>query len=89
MIEILTDYLIKRRLRKQHIPIIEGSEDEPSLEFRRVLNTLRENKVMVVTQPDGIYIRLAGTESKGQSFSNTFVKVKAFSKTYSGQFMKI
>ena len=52
----------------------------PNLVFTRVLNTLRENKVMVSTREDGIYIRLAGDEDKGESFSKTFVRVKKILK---------
>jgi hypothetical protein len=82
MIEALTDYLIKRRLKQDKLDVISipGSPDEPHLVFRRVLNTLRANKVMVITKADGVYIRLAGNESKGESFSKNFVRVKEFKK---------
>ena len=80
MIEALTDYLIKRRLKRDKLDVISipGKPDAPNLVFTRVLNTLRENKVMVSTREDGIYIRLAGDEYKGESFSKTFVRVKKF-----------
>ncbi len=42
------------------------------------LNTLRENKIMVVTKSDGVYIRMAGNVNKGECFSDTFAKVKSF-----------
>ena len=59
MIEKLTDWLIKRRMKQLHIPVVIGSAT-PRDEFKRVLNTLRENKIMVDTREDGIYIRMAG-----------------------------
>jgi len=43
--------------------------------FKRVLETLKNNKSMVKAREDGIYIRLAGTESKGEAFSLDWVKV--------------
>ena len=87
MIEWLTDYLIKRRLKKEHITVPAYSSNSIDNfnydnfrrnEFKRVLNTLRENKVMVCTRRDGIYIRLAGNEDKGQCFSLKWAKVKSF-----------
>jgi hypothetical protein len=77
MIEKITNWFIRRDLRKRHIHV-NPSDKTQSAEFRRVLNTLRENKIMVVTKDDGIYIRLAGDQNKGQSFSSEFVKVKSF-----------
>lgn len=77
MFEKITDWLIKRRKKQLHIPIVVGSAS-PETEFKRVLNTLRENKVMVQTKDDGIYIRMAGDESKGECFSKDFVRVKKF-----------
>ena len=35
---------------------------------------------MLFTKVDGIYIRLAGTESKGECYSEEIVKVKSFNK---------
>lgn len=75
MIEKLTDWLIKRRMDKLHIPVIGNT---PSDEFKRVLNTLRENNIMVDTREDGIYIRMAGSESKGECFTYEWAKVKSF-----------
>lgn len=77
MIEKLTDWLIKRRMKQLHIPVVMGSVS-PEDEFKRVLNTLRENKVMVQTREDGIYIRMAGREEKGECFTYEWVKVKSF-----------
>lgn len=77
MFEKIAQWFIKRDLRNRHIHV-DPTDKTPNAEFRRVLNTLRENKVMVDTREDGIYIRLAGYEHKGQSFSTEFVKVKSF-----------
>lgn len=77
MIEKLTDWLIKRRKKQLHIPVVMGSAS-PEDEFKRDLNTLRENKVMVQTREDGIYIRMAGREEKGECFTYEWAKVKSF-----------
>ena len=77
MIEKLTAWLIKRRMKQLHIPVVMGSVS-PEDEFKRVLNTLRENKVMVQTREDGIYIRMAGREEKGECFTYEWAKVKSF-----------
>lgn len=53
---------------------------ENRTDFEKVLATLRENKVMVVTKDDGIYIRLAGNEGLGEAFSETFVNAYLFKK---------
>ena len=50
----------------------------PEDEFKRVLNTLRENKVMVQTREDGVYIRMVGREEKGECFTYEWPKVKSF-----------
>ena len=77
MFEKLIDFLIERRLKQSHIPVVFGSS-KPSDEFKRVLNTLRENKVIVQTREDGIYIRMGGDETKGECFSYEWAKVKSF-----------
>lgn len=46
--------------------------------FKAVLQTLKHNKVMVKTEADGIYVRMAGNESKGESFSLEWGKVVSF-----------
>jgi len=46
--------------------------------FKAVLQTLKNNKVMVKTEADGIYIRMAGNESNGESFSLEWGKVVSF-----------
>lgn len=70
----LEKYFIKRNLKRRMI-VIKGTG--PEIEFRKVLNTLRENKVMVESRKDGIYIRLAGG---GENMINSdyFVKVVDF-----------
>lgn len=75
MIEKIVDLLIERRIKQKHIHVTGNS---PSSEFKRVLNTLRSNKIMVKTKGDGIYIRMAGDVSKGECFSEEFVRVKKF-----------
>lgn len=77
MIEKITNWIIRRELKKRHIHV-DPADKSHEAEFRRVLNTLRENRVMVITKDDGVYIRLAGSEHKGQSFSTEFVKVVSF-----------
>jgi hypothetical protein len=67
--------LIKRRNKQLHIPVVIGSTSDSELQFRRVLNTLRENKIMVITKKDGIYIRLVGDVNKGECWMDNFVKV--------------
>lgn len=76
MIDFLTEYFHKRWLRKNHINV--GNGNLPENEYRRVLNTLRENKIFVSTKQDGIYIRLGGNINKGETNSPDFVKVKSF-----------
>lgn len=80
MIEALTDYLIKRRMKKNKLEVVStpGVPDEPKEAFKRVLNTLRENKVMVLTKDDGIYVRMAGDVNKGECFSLEMAKVVSF-----------
>lgn len=77
MIEKLTNWLIKRHLKKRHIKV-SSHDSTPTAEFRRVLNTLRENNVMVETREDGIYIRLAGSRNNGESFSKEWVRAFSF-----------
>ena len=76
MFKKFADWLIQRRKKQLHIPVVVGSTS-PEDEFRRVLNALRENKVMVKIMEDGIYIRMAGDVNKGECFSLEWVKVKS------------
>lgn len=78
MLNKFIDWLIKRRQKQLQIDINSRVIHESEKPFYRVLNTLSANKVMVVTFPDGIYIRLAGDESKGQLFSKEFARVVTF-----------
>ena len=77
MIDKLTDYLIKRRNKQLHIHVVVGSASN-SDKFKRVLNTLRRNKVMVKTKEDGIYVRMAGVDKKGECFSMEWGRVVKF-----------
>lgn len=79
MLEKITDWLIERRLKQKHIDIDKIKEPNRK-EFCRVLNTLRTNRIMVATREDGIYIRMAGEESKGEAFSLEFARVVTFKK---------
>lgn len=79
---MLTDYLIKRRLKKEHIPVEQNANTHRDC-FKRVLNTLRNNRVMVETRPDGVYIRVAGSVEKGEAFSLDWARVIKFKSDYS------
>ena len=74
LIDKIEDYFVKRNLKRRLIKVC-GTDSE--IEFRKVLNTLRENKVMVETRKDGIWIRLAGS---GDDMTNSdyFVQVVDF-----------
>ncbi len=74
IIDKIEKYFIKRNLKRRLIKVHRTDSEK---EFRRVLNTLRENKVMVETRKDGIWIRLAGS---GDDMINSdyFVKVVDF-----------
>ena len=74
LIEKIENFFIRRNLKRRMI-IPKGSESE--IEYIKVLNTIRENKVIVITKKDGVYIRLAGG---GENMINSydFVKVVDF-----------
>lgn len=74
IIDKIEDYFVKRNLKRRLIKV-SGTDSE--IEFRKVLNTLRENKVMVEKRKDGIWIRLAGS---GDDMINSdyFVQVVDF-----------
>jgi len=73
LLEKIEEYFIKRSLKRRMI-LPNGTESE--IEFQKVLNTLRENKIMVETRKDGVYIRLAGGENMINS--DYFVKIVDF-----------
>ena len=73
----LVDWLIKRRLKQLHIPVVMGSVSADE-QYKRTLNTLRENKVMVKMDETGIYVRLAGVKKRGEAFSLEWGKVISF-----------
>lgn len=49
-------------------------------DFVAVLKTLKANRIMVKTRPDGIYVRLAGDPKKGEAFSLEWARVLTFEK---------
>lgn len=53
---------------------------EKSHHFNATLKALEQNKVVVVTKEDGIYVRLAGDANKGEAFRYEFAKVVDFSQ---------
>lgn len=70
-------YAIWKRVPRQteHLsPTIETA-------FVRVLNTLKKNKVMVAIKQDGVYIRLAGDENKGEAFTKHWICAYHFDET--------
>ncbi len=73
----LVDWLIKRRLKQLHIPVVMGSVS-PDEKYNRTLNTLRENRIMVKMDETGVYVRLAGNEKRGEVFSLEWGKVISF-----------
>ncbi len=74
LIEKIEEYFVKRNLKRRMI-IPRGTESE--IEFQKVLNTLRENKIVVDTRKDGVYIRFAG-DRDNMINSDYFVKVVDF-----------
>lgn len=54
-------------VKEQTLPVVDKQKI-----FKSVLKTLKNNKVMVDTREDGIYIRLAGRESEGEAFTLHF-----------------
>jgi hypothetical protein len=74
LIEKIEEYFVKRNLKRRMI-IPRGTESE--IEFQKVLNTLRENRIVVDTRKDGVYIRFAG-DRDNMINSDYFVKVVDF-----------
>jgi hypothetical protein len=66
----------KNKQKTSSIDIANCSAEEG--DFRRVLNTLKKNKVTVQKRADGIYLRMAGNIHEGECFSKDFVRVKKF-----------
>jgi hypothetical protein len=56
------------------------NSENKSHHFEATLKALEQNKVVVVTKEDGIYVRLAGDVNKGEAFRYEFGKVIDFSK---------
>ena len=78
MINRIEEFFYKRHVRKQQI-VVDSTMSLEQKSFCKVLNTLRENRIMVQTKEDGVYIRLAGGEPNMISMQN-FVKVVDFIK---------
>jgi hypothetical protein len=74
LFESIEEYFIRKNLKRRMI-YPKGTASE--IEFQKVLNTLRENKVMVESRKDGVYIRLAGG-GENMINSDDFVKVVDF-----------
>jgi hypothetical protein len=55
------------------------NSDDPQHHFRAAQIALRENKVMIVTKEDVIYVRLAGNAGEGEAFRYEWGKVIDFS----------
>lgn len=75
----------EKRIKKEIesvVPYDPNSKDSEH-HFRATLRTLSENKVMVVTKEDGIYVRLAGSPNNGEAFRYEWGKVVDFSKNES------
>ena len=73
LIQRIEEYFVKRSLKRRLIKVEDITTQEQK-NFARVLNTLRENKVMVSIKDDGIYIRVAGG-GENMINSDSFVKV--------------
>jgi len=72
----------EKRLKKENESIIpyDPTAEDPEHHFRATLRTLSENKVMVITKEDGIYVRLAGNPNEGEAFRYEWGKVIDFEK---------
>ena len=75
--ELADTMLIEIQKQALNIQNVVGSASD-SDKFKRVLNTLRRNKVMVKTEEDGIYVRMAGVDKKGECFSMEWGRVVKF-----------
>ena len=75
----------EKRIRKEiasTVPYDPTSEDSRH-HFRATEIALRENKVMISTREDGIYVRLAGNVNEGEAFRYEWGKVIDFEKNKS------
>lgn len=77
MFEKIENWFIKRNLKRRRI-FVHPDDISPNGEFKRVLNTLRENHIMVETRKDGVYIRLAGNRGKSEINTSLWAKVVSF-----------
>lgn len=58
MLQAITDYFYKRKLKQLHKNPSQASDET----FARALNTIREGKYIIKAKEDGIYIRLASND---------------------------
>jgi len=79
MFDKITDWFYKRAIKEKQINI-NNPINQKEEAFKRVLNTLNTNRIIVGTREDGIYIRLAGDINDGEAFSLNFVKVLDYSE---------
>lgn len=72
----------EKRIKKEIESIVpyDPTAEDPGHHFRATLKTLSENKVMVITKEDGIYVRLAGNVNEGEAFRYEWGKVVDFEK---------
>ena len=77
ILDKIENWALRRKLIKDRI-VINDRDSIGEKEFKKVLNTLRENKIMTTKLKDGIYIRFAGNESYGELNSKDWVKVVDF-----------
>ena len=76
MLKKIEEYFYKRFLQRRKIKVKDTMPLQEK-EFIKVTNTLIDNKVMIVTKEDGIYIRFAGN-GFDTVFMKDFVKVVNF-----------
>jgi hypothetical protein len=72
----------EKKIKKEIESIVpyDPTAEDPEHHFRATLKTLNENKVMVITKEDGIYVRLAGNVNEGEAFRYEWGKVVDFGK---------
>lgn len=70
---------IVKLFKKEKVNLkVRGTNKERA--FIRVQNALKNGKVFVSIEDDGIYIRLAGNENEGEAFSSEKVKVYSYER---------
>jgi hypothetical protein len=74
------DYFRNLQIEKQRSTNLKVRGSNRERAFIRVQNTLKNGKVFVSLEEDGIYIRLAGDENQGEAFAEKKVKVYDYEK---------